>query len=108
MADLVVTQLFQENVPELERGIVNGVQNSLNMLMDMIKNALVIALPSVETFGILIILSFIFIISAGGLFIGHVLKNGKSVFLCGDQQKPKSVIIDQVEVVADENKLSVA
>lgn len=108
MADLVVTQLFQENVPELERGIVNGVQNSLNMLMDMIKNALVIALPSVETFGILIILSFIFIVSAGGLFIGHVIKNDKSVFLCGDKPKSKPAIVDQVEVVADENKLPVA
>ena len=107
MADLVVTQLFQENVPELERGIVNGVQNSLNMLMDMIKNALVIALPRVETFGILIILSFIFIVSAGGLFVGHVVKNDKSVFLCGDKLKSKPAVIQEVEVVIDDNKLPV-
>ena len=33
MADLTVTQLLQENVQEKERGMVNGVQSSLNMLL---------------------------------------------------------------------------
>ena len=33
MADLVVTQVLQENVAEYERGVVNGVQNSLNILI---------------------------------------------------------------------------
>ena len=71
MADLVVTQLMQESVVEMERGIVNGVQNSLNMLMDMMKFALVIALPQVEIFGIHIIISFSFIFFAGLLFAYH-------------------------------------
>ena len=61
MADLVVTQLLQETVRERERGIVSGVQHSLNMLMDVLKFTLVIILPYIETFGYLIILSFIFI-----------------------------------------------
>ncbi|ESO01114.1 hypothetical protein HELRODRAFT_120735, partial [Helobdella robusta] len=61
MADLVVTQLLQENIDECERGVVNGVQNSLNMLMDMLKFVLVMLLPQIEIFGLHIILSFIFI-----------------------------------------------
>ena len=80
MADLVVTQLLQETVRERERGIVNGVQNSLNMLMDVLKFTLVIVLPHIETFGYLIILSFIFICLASLFFViysrsirGHLL-----------------------------------
>lgn len=71
MADLVVTQLMQESIVESERGIVNGVQNSLNMLMDMLKFALVIIIPQIELFGIHIILSFTFIFAAGVLFSIH-------------------------------------
>lgn len=68
MADLVVTQLLQETVREKERGIVNGVQNSINMLMDVLKFTLVIILPYIETFGYLIVLSFIFICFASVFF----------------------------------------
>jgi iron-regulated transporter 1 len=71
MADLVVTQLLQENVIETERGVVNGIQNSLNMLMEMTKFVLVIIFPHVKTFGMLIIISFIFICFAGMLFATH-------------------------------------
>jgi hypothetical protein len=71
MADLAVTQLMQESVVETERGVVNGVQNSLNMLMDMLKFALVIALPQTEIFGIHILVSFSFIVIAGISFTYH-------------------------------------
>ena len=71
MADLVVTQLMQESIVEQERGIVNGVQNSLNMFMDMLKFALVIAVPQIELFGIHIVISFSFISCAGALFAYH-------------------------------------
>jgi iron-regulated transporter 1 len=71
MADLVVTQLMQESVVEMERGVVNGVQNSLNMFMDMLKFALVIALPHIQIFGVHILLSFSFIVIAGFLFAFH-------------------------------------
>ena len=88
MADLVVTQLLQESVRERERGIVNGVQNSLNMLMDVLKFTLVIILPYIETFGYLIILSFIFICFASLFFAvysrsirGHLLHCEK-IFPC--------------------------
>ncbi|XP_022087124.1 solute carrier family 40 member 1-like [Acanthaster planci] len=61
MFDLVTTQLIQENVHEDERGVFNGVQRSLECSMDMLHFILVIILPAPETFGYLIILSFIFI-----------------------------------------------
>lgn len=74
MNDLVVTQLLQENVPEHQRGTVGGVQNSLNYLLDLIKFVLVIMLPHIETFGILVCLSFFFIFLACCCFMFHVYK----------------------------------
>ena len=105
MADLVVTQLLQENVNELERGIVNGVQNSLNMLMDMVKNALVIAMPCVETFGILILLSFLFICIGAGFFVGHVARVDKNILICrGTTKNQDPFVVDDVDVkLPDQN-----
>jgi len=74
MADLVVTQTMQENVLEHERGVVGGVQNSVDMLMDMLKSTLVIALPQIQIFGVHIILSFLFISSGGLLFLFHAYR----------------------------------
>ncbi|XP_035689340.1 solute carrier family 40 member 1-like [Branchiostoma floridae] len=67
MYDLTVTQLYQETVDETHRGVVFGVQNSLNFFMDMMHFILVIVLPAPETFGFLILLSFVFTVS------GHLL-----------------------------------
>ncbi|KAK6166093.1 hypothetical protein SNE40_022863 [Patella caerulea] len=57
-ADLTITQLFLENVEEKERGIVNGVQQSLNRLMDLFKFAMVVAAPEPQLFGFLVFISF--------------------------------------------------
>ncbi len=62
LSDLTVTQTFQEEVEENQRGIVNGVQESLNKIMELTKFGLVILFPSPETFGYLIILSWIFVV----------------------------------------------
>uniref|UniRef100_A0A914V179 Solute carrier family 40 member n=1 Tax=Plectus sambesii TaxID=2011161 RepID=A0A914V179_9BILA len=59
MADLAISQIMQESIAEHERGVVNGVQSSVNQLMSMIKDLLVIALPDPRTFGLLIIASWI-------------------------------------------------
>ena len=77
MSDLTVTQLYQENVKEKERGIVNGVQNAMNGLIDTLKFALVIVIPYPQTFGLLIIASYTFICSAAALFVGHVRRTWK-------------------------------
>lgn len=112
MVDLVVTQLLQENVLEKERGIVNGVQNSLNMLMDMLKFILVIFIPDIETFGYLIIISFIFICMAGCLFAyhswrvrGHLFHFEKICGPCGNNNHLpgalNGTVIHEVKVEAD-------
>lgn len=61
MADLTITQLFLQSVKEHERGIVNGVQSSLNQFADMLKFLMVIFAPDPEVFGILILISFMFV-----------------------------------------------
>ena len=67
IVDLSVTQILQERVDENRRGVINGVQDSMNNSMDLLKNVLTIVLPKPKTFGILIILSFTSI-SLGWLF----------------------------------------
>ncbi|KAK7794630.1 hypothetical protein R5R35_004426 [Gryllus longicercus] len=58
LTDITITQVMQERIEENKRGAVNGVQDSLNMAMDMIKSVLVVVFPRPEQFGLLIILSF--------------------------------------------------
>uniref|UniRef100_K7FVN1 Solute carrier family 40 member n=1 Tax=Pelodiscus sinensis TaxID=13735 RepID=K7FVN1_PELSI len=65
--DLTVTQLLQENIPESERGIVNGVQSSMNYLMDLVHFIMVILAPQPQQFGLLVIISLLFVIT------GHVM-----------------------------------
>merc|ERR1719356_1367052 len=59
IVDLSVTQILQERVEESRRGVVNGVQDSLNNSLDLLKCVLVIMLPDMETFALLIFLSFV-------------------------------------------------
>ena len=59
LCDLTITQILQENVPEEHRGTIGGVQNGFNSTMDTIKFILVIGLPNQETFGWLILASFV-------------------------------------------------
>ena len=83
VSDLVICQLQQENVAETERGTVNGVQNSLNNLMDMCKFILVMFLPTIGTFGYLIMLSFLFVLSGTVTFYVHSFKaSGNSLVRC--------------------------
>merc|ERR1712107_39227 len=48
IVDLTVNQLLQEKVEEEVRGVVNGVQESLNNSLDLAKCILVILLPAEE------------------------------------------------------------
>merc|ERR1712038_1840276 len=67
IVDLSITQILQERVEEHRRGVINGVQDSMNNTLDLLKCVLVICLPRQESFGILILLSFASI-STGWLF----------------------------------------
>merc|ERR1711997_1138527 len=68
IVDLTITQILQERVEEERRGVVNGVQDSLNNSMDLLKCVLVILLPDAKHFGCLIILSYISISSGRLLY----------------------------------------
>ncbi|KAL4222354.1 hypothetical protein ACF0H5_018393 [Mactra antiquata] len=82
MADLTITQLFLESVDVTERGIVAGVQNAINQLMDMLKYAIVLLLPVPEVFGYLVIISYSFICLGWILFAVYVKKTRGYVFPC--------------------------
>ena len=72
--DLTITQLIQENVAETERGIFNGVQSSLNSLMDLLSFIFVLALPSLTQFGLLVLISAVFVTTGYSLFFQYVYK----------------------------------
>jgi len=78
MADLTINQIMQESIAEHERGAINGVQNSLNQLMSMNKELLVILLPDERTFGVLIIVSVSIIALAFLSYCGYARKTYKS------------------------------
>jgi len=58
IVDLTINQILQERVAEDRRGVVNGVQDSINNTFDLLKCVFVILLPSQETFALLIFISF--------------------------------------------------
>eukprot|EP00088_Acartia_fossae_P000793 TRINITY_DN10310_c0_g1_i1.p1 TRINITY_DN10310_c0_g1~~TRINITY_DN10310_c0_g1_i1.p1 ORF type:complete len:602 (+),score=157.62 TRINITY_DN10310_c0_g1_i1:114-1919(+) len=80
IADLSITQILQENVQPRIRGVIGGVQNSLNSAMDLVKFIFVFILPHENTFGILILLSYCFV-STGALFMtSYAYKKRKLCF----------------------------
>ncbi|XP_078331649.1 ferroportin-like isoform X4 [Crassostrea virginica] len=74
VSDLTITQLFLQTVQETERGIVNSMQNSMNKLMDMLKFVMVIVAPYPHTFGLLVIISYVFICLAWVLYAVYCRK----------------------------------
>ena len=73
MLDMAINQQIQESVKEKERGIVGGVQGSLNKIFDLIKYAAVIALPKMYQYGYLVIMSTVAVFSAFWLYTSFVL-----------------------------------
>ncbi|XP_036395542.1 solute carrier family 40 member 1 [Megalops cyprinoides] len=72
--DLTVTQLLQENISESERGVVNGVQSSMNYLMDLLHFIMVISAPQPQHFGILVIISVLFITTGHTMYFLYARK----------------------------------
>ncbi|XP_076858461.1 solute carrier family 40 member 1 isoform X1 [Brachyhypopomus gauderio] len=86
--DLTVTQLIQENVAEAERGVINGVQNSMNYLLDLLHFIMVILAPNPEAFGLLVILSVSFVAMGHMMYFRFAFKNlGSRLFLCCSPEK---------------------
>ncbi|KAM6985553.1 solute carrier family 40 member 1 [Aplochiton taeniatus] len=81
--DLTVTQLIQENVIESERGVISGVQNSMNYLLDLLHFIMVILAPNPEAFGLLVIISVSFVAMAHMMYFRFAFKRlGRRLFLC--------------------------
>ncbi|XP_077435732.1 solute carrier family 40 member 1 [Vanacampus margaritifer] len=81
--DLTVTQLIQENVIETERGVINGVQNSMNYLLDLLHFIMVILAPNPEAFGLLVIISVSFVAAGHVMYFYFAFKSlGYRLFLC--------------------------
>lgn len=81
--DLTVTQLIQENVIESERGVINGVQNSMNYLLDLLHFIMVILAPNPEAFGLLVIISVSFVAMGHMMYFRFAFKSlGTRLFLC--------------------------
>ncbi|KAK9410805.1 Solute carrier family 40 protein [Crotalus adamanteus] len=81
--DLTVTQLLQENVIESERGIINGVQNSMNYLLDLLHFIMVILAPNPEAFGLLVLISVSFVAMGHIMYFRFAHKSlGRHVILC--------------------------
>ncbi|KAK1166203.1 solute carrier family 40 member 1-like [Acipenser oxyrinchus oxyrinchus] len=81
--DLTVTQLIQENVIESERGVINGVQNSMNYLLDLLHFIMVILAPNPEAFGLLVIISVSFVVMGHMMYFRYAYKTLRSrLFLC--------------------------
>ncbi|XP_061633505.1 solute carrier family 40 member 1 isoform X2 [Phyllopteryx taeniolatus] len=72
--DLTVTQLLQENICESERGVVNGVQSSMNYLMDLLHFIMVISAPQPQHFGILVLISVLFITTGHTMYFLYAHK----------------------------------
>ncbi|XP_059199431.1 solute carrier family 40 member 1 [Centropristis striata] len=91
--DLTVTQLIQENVIESERGVINGVQNSMNYLLDLLHFIMVILAPNPEAFGLLVIISVSFVAMGHIMYFAFAFKNlGNRLFLCcSPEQKVETV-----------------
>ncbi|GMT15277.1 hypothetical protein PFISCL1PPCAC_6574 [Pristionchus fissidentatus] len=74
MADLAITHIMQIATPESQRNTVFGVHNAICQAFSVMKDLLVIILPSPNTFGICILISFGFVCSGFGAFIYYILK----------------------------------
>lgn len=86
--DLTVTQLLQENVIESERGIINGVQNSMNYLLDLLHFVMVILAPNPEAFGLLVLISVSFVAMGHIMYFRFAQKTlGSQLFACGPEEK---------------------
>ncbi|KAM4626879.1 ferroportin [Discoglossus pictus] len=93
--DLTVTQLIQENVIESERGIINGVQNSMNYLLDLLHFIMVILGPNPEAFGLLVLISVSFVAMGHIMYFRYAYTNlGKKLLACCSPD-PKTVQAEQ-------------
>lgn len=80
MFDLAVMQQMQDRVPESDRCIVGGVQNSLQSMLDLLTYVMGIIVSDPRDFGQLILMSFLLVTSSAVLYTIHVYHVRKHLF----------------------------
>ncbi|XP_068668827.1 solute carrier family 40 member 1-like [Aristolochia californica] len=80
MFDLAVMQLMQDLVPESDRCVVGGVQNSLQSMLDLMNYIMGIIISNPQEFGKLVIISFSWATLAGILYTIHIYRVRKHLF----------------------------
>ncbi|GMR51750.1 hypothetical protein PMAYCL1PPCAC_21948, partial [Pristionchus mayeri] len=75
MADLAITHIMQVATPESQRNTVFGVQNAICQTFSVLKDVLVIVLPSPSTFGICIIISYGFKLAGCCSYLFYIAKS---------------------------------
>ena len=92
VSDLTVTQILQEKVAEEHRGIIGGIQNSMNSAMDTIKFVLVIFLPENQTFGWLVMASVAFVSFGAISYIHYAIFEHEKITLVKEQNSNNDVV----------------
>ncbi|KAJ8647684.1 hypothetical protein MRB53_000707 [Persea americana] len=80
MFDLAVIQQMQDYVPESDRCVVGGVQNSLQSMLDLLTYIMGIIISNPQDFGTLVMMSFLSVFLAAILYSFHVFRVRKHLF----------------------------
>lgn len=74
MFDLSVIQQMQDQVPESDRMVVGGVQNSLQSVLDLMTYVMGVIISNPQDFWELILISFLLVSLAAGLYSVHIYR----------------------------------